>query len=131
MVKSLRIVLDTNILVSAFFWEGNESKLLRKCKERHYSLILSLEILDELEKVLKLKFKVPKNKVHDYIKELLLFSEIVFPPRDLDIIKDDPSDNVILETALIGNANILVTGNKHLLKQKKYKKVRIKRATEI
>ena len=54
MVSSLRIVLDTNILVSAFFWEGNESRLLRKCKERHYSLILSLEILDELEKVLKL-----------------------------------------------------------------------------
>jgi len=125
VVNSLRVVLDTNILVSAFFWEGNERKILLKCKKRKLNSITSLEILNELEKVLKMKFKVSENKIRDYSKEILYFSEIVFPLGELDIIKEDPTDNIILETALIGKANILVTGNKHLLNLKKYKSVKI------
>ena len=131
MVNSLRVVLDTNILVSAFFWEGNERKILLKCKKRKLNSITSLEILNELEKVLKIKFRIPENIARDYSKEILYFSEIVFPLGELDIIKEDPTDNIILETALIGNANILITGNKHLLKLKKYKSVKILQAKDI
>ena len=131
MVNSLRIVLDTNILVSAFFWEDNERNILLKCKKRNLNSITSLEILNELEKVLKIKFKVPENKIRDYSKEILYFSEIVFPLGELDIIKEDPTDNIILETAVIGKANILVTGNKHLLKLKKYKSVKILQVKDI
>ena len=131
MVNSLRVVLDTNILVSAFFWEGNERNILLKCKKRNLSSITSLEILNEMEKVLKIKFKVPENIIRDYSKEILYFSEIVFPIGDLYIIKEDPTDNIILETALIGKANILVTGNKHLLKLKKYKSVKIFQAKDL
>ncbi len=127
----MRVVLDTNILVSAFFWEGNERKILLKCKKRKLNSITSLEILNELEKVLKIKFRIPENIVRDYSKEILYFSEIVFPLGELDIIKEDPTDNIILETALIGKANILVTGNKHLLKLKKYKSVKILQAKDI
>jgi putative PIN family toxin of toxin-antitoxin system len=129
--KSLRVVLDTNILVSAFFWEGNERKILFKCKTRKLNSITSLEILNELEKVLKTKFKVPVNKIRDYSKEILYFSEIVFPLGELDIIKEDPTDNIILETAIIGKANILVTGNKHLLKLKKYRNVKILQTKDL
>ena len=106
MVNSLRVVLDTNILVSAFFWEGHERKILIKCKKRKLNSIISIDILNELEKVLKTKFKVPETKIRDFSKEILYFSEIVFPLGELDIIKEDPSDNIILETALIGKANI-------------------------
>ena len=131
MVNSLRVVLDTNILVSAFFWEGHERKILIKCKKRKLISIISLEILNELEKVLKIKFKVPETKIRDYSKEILYFSEIVFPLGELNIIKEDPSDNIILETALISKANILVTGNKHLLKLKKYKSIKILQVKDI
>ena len=131
MVNSLRVVLDTNILVSAFFWEGNERKILLKCKKRKLNSIISLEILNELEKVLKTKFKVPKNIIRDYSKEILYFSEIVFPLGELNIIKEDPTDNIILETASIGKANILITGNKHLLKLKKYKNIKILQAKNL
>ncbi len=131
MVNFLRVVLDTNILVSAFFWEGNERQILLKCKKRKLNSIISLEILNELEKVLKTKFKVPENKIYDYSKEILYFSEIVFPLGELDIIKEDPTDNIVLETALICKANILVTGNKHLLKLKKYKNIKILQAKVI
>jgi putative PIN family toxin of toxin-antitoxin system len=131
VVNFLRVVLDTNILVSAFFWEGNEREILLKCKKRKLNSIISLEILNELEKVLKTKFKVPESKIRDFSKEILYFSEIVFPLGELDIIKEDPTDNIILETALIGKAIILITGNKHLLKLKKYKSVKILQAKDI
>jgi len=131
VVNSLRVVLDTNILVSAFFWEGHERKILIKCKKRKLNSIISIDILNELEKVLKTKFKVPVNKIRDYSKEILYFSEIVFPLGELDIIKEDPTDNIILETAIIGKANILITGNKHLLKLKQYKSVKILQAKDL
>ena len=50
---------------------------------------------------------------------------------ELEIIKEDPTDNIILETALIGKANILITGNKHLLKLKKYKSVKILQTKDV
>ena len=93
--------------------------------------ITSLEILNELENVLKIKFKVPESRIHDYSKEILYFSEIVFPMGELDVIKEDPTDNIILETALIGKANVLVTGNKHLLKLKKYRTIKILQTKEV
>ena len=127
----MRVVLDTNILVSAFFWEGNERNILIKCRNGKLKSITSLEILKELESVLKTKFKVPDKIIQEYSKEILLFSEIVFPLGEIDIIKEDPTDNIILETALIGKANILVTGNNHLLKLKKYKRVKILKSKEI
>lgn len=127
----MRLVLDTNILVSAFFWDGKERDILIKCKNKDFVLIISIEILDELEKVLKTKFKVPDEMIQYYLQEIWLFSELVFPLGDIDIVKEHPNDNIILETALIGNADVLITGDKHLLKLKKYKNVRIKRTRDI
>ena len=127
----MRVVLDTNILVSAFFWDGKERELLIKCKNRDITLIISIEILDELEKVLNVKFKVPDEIIQDYLKEILLFSELVFPPGRIEIINEHSNDNIILETAIVGKANLLITGDKHLLKLKTYRKVKIKRPREI
>ena len=125
------MVLDTNILVSAFFWDGKERDMLIKCKNKDFTLIISVEILNELEKVLNKKFKVPDEIIQDYLKEILLFSELVFPPGKIDIIKEHSNDNIILETAIIGKANVLVTGDKHLLKLKRYRNVKIRRTREI
>lgn len=131
MVNSLRVVLDTNIFISAYFWEGNESDVLRKCKDGYFRLIVSPEIFDELERVLELKFDVPITNIEEYINGLLLFSEIVFPEGKVDMVKEDPSDNIILETALIGKANILITGDGHLLRLKQFENIQMKKAGDI
>ncbi|MFQ5884505.1 MAG: putative toxin-antitoxin system toxin component, PIN family [Thermoplasmata archaeon] len=55
-----RVVLDTNILVSALFWEGNEREILRKCRAGDLCSITSPQILEELEHVLLRKFEDPK-----------------------------------------------------------------------
>ena len=127
----MRLVLDTNILISALFWDGNERKLLRLCRKREHQLIISPQILDELSRVLLDKFNLPAEKITEYREEILLMSELTLPIGDVDIIKDDPTDNVILETAVIGKADRIITGDKHLLRLKKFEKTKITKSIDL
>ena len=77
------------------------------------------------------KFREPRDDVNAYLEEIVLLSEIVFPKGDLDIIKVDPSDNVVIETALLGNADVIVTGDRHLLSLGYYEGIRIIQAREL
>ena len=54
----MRIVLDTNVIISAFFWKGNERKLLDKCRAKEVELVISPNILEEIDVVLDSKFSV-------------------------------------------------------------------------
>ena len=110
-MDDLRVVLDTNILVSAFFWEGNESMILRRCEEGDLKSITSPDIQEELARVLWQKFDVPKENIKEYTKDILLVSEVVFPTGEVKVIKDDHADNMILETAYLGKADMIVTGD--------------------
>lgn len=127
----MRIVLDTNILISAFFWDGNERKLLRLCRKKKHQVITSPQILDELTRILLDKFNLPEEKINEYREEILLMSELVLPVGEIDIIKEDPADNTVIETALLGKAVKIITGDKHLLKLKKYKGIEITKSIEI
>ncbi len=127
----LRVVLDTNVLVSALFWEGNERKALRRCKTGEFRLITSPGILEELERVLMRKFDVPEEKARGYLRELIVISEIVFPMGEIHVIDQDPADDIVLETAVLGRADMIITGDEHLIKFKKFKSVDIKNARDL
>ena len=126
-----RVVLDTNILISAFFWNGNERQVLLKCKMNNLKSVLSFEILDETKRVLRKKFALPQEKIDEFIRDVLLFSEIVVIKGDIDVIKEDPSDNIVLETAIRGNADLIITGGSHLLKIKAHKGIIIVQASKL
>ena len=128
MVNSLRVVLDTNIWVSAFFWEGIEREIVRRCEEGVLKSITSPDILDELRRVLAQKFEVPKDKISEYTRDILLASEVVFPVGEVKVIKEDPPDNVILKTAYLGKADRIISGDKHLLNLKQFENIAIKKA---
>ena len=81
--------------------------------------------------VLRRKFHVPNDKIHAFIQSMILMSDLVFITDSLDVIEDDPKDNMVLETALLGKANFIISGDKHLLKFKQYGKVRIIRSSEF
>jgi len=127
----MRLVLDTNTLVSALFWDGNERQVLRKCKSKEHQLIVSPQILDELTEVLRVKFHVPDNKIREYVEELILIAEIVYPVGEIHAVKEDPDDDIILETAMVGKVDMLVTGDKYLLKIKKYRGIVINRSRKL
>jgi predicted nucleic acid-binding protein len=81
--------------------------------------------------VLNQKFKEAEEGVSEYITELVTMSDIVIPEGNISIIDIDPDDNLILETAVIGNAAIIITGDSHLLSLRSYDGVGIMRAKEL
>ncbi|MBZ5552779.1 MAG: putative toxin-antitoxin system toxin component, PIN family [Acidobacteriia bacterium] len=121
----IAVVLDTNIVVSAFLNEGGlEAAVLDLALNRRLSLILSEPILDEYAQVLhrrKLGFD-PKHIDHA-LTQIRHIARLVTPTRIVSASKDDP-DNRFLECAEAGSANFLVTGNtRHFPKEWKATRV--------
>lgn len=129
----LRIVADTNILISALGWQGNEREILNHCLSGKIKLIESQSLLDELIEVLKRgKFDhISIEKKSNLLETLTKLSEIVNPNKKIDIIKEDPKDNTILEAAIDGGANYIVTGDEHLLRLKVFNGIRIINSEEL
>lgn len=119
------VVLDTNILISAIFWRGLPYKVVLNALKKKYSLCLSTEILNEFEEKLSLKFKFPEDKIKNHIEILMEYGEIVEPIVKVDVIKEDSDDNRILECALSCNADYIISGDKHLLRLKQFKGIKI------
>ena len=125
------MVADTNILISGLFWEGNESDILMMCKTGDITLIVSPDIIMELENVLsREKFGLTKEEVDSAVGEILSISKIVNPRMQIDIIKDDPDDNIILECAIEGNAELIISGNKHVYNLQNFRNIPIVRTKE-
>jgi putative PIN family toxin of toxin-antitoxin system len=121
----MKVVFDTNVLVSAVVFPGGraESALLRIIEERD-QLIVSKAILDELLGVLARKFS---REAEELARVAVLVSDLsvtVRPRRRLRVVKDDP-DNRVLECALAGRADLIVTGDKELLALGEYRGIRI------
>lgn len=120
-----RVVFDTNILVSALVFPGGQGEAaLRRIIEQTDQLVLSRPIVDELLDVLARKFARDAEElahVAVFVTELAL---IVAPKKRLRVVKDDP-DNRILECAVAGRAEVIVTGDKALLALKLYGKIRV------
>lgn len=132
-MKFIRIVADTNILISSIFWRGNPYKILIECIKGEVKILISKEILQEVEKILlrEKKFKFTKNDVLLYMKILLKNSELINPVEKLSVIKKDSADNRVLECALEGKANYIVSGDRHLLELKDFRGIQIVTAKEM
>ena len=131
-MKPVSVVADTNVIISALLWEGNESKIVRLAEEGKLKLFTSVALLDELKKVLMYEeFGLDEKTVDDNVKYILTISEIISPKRRLRVIREDPADNRVLECALAGKVRYIVSGNKHLLQLKKFSGVKIVRAKEF
>ena len=101
------------------------------CRSGLIISITSPGIMDELVDVLMVKFHEPLDEIDSYRDEVALCSEIVFPTGELDVLADDPSDNMVIETAILGHADIIVTGDKHLLSLGSFQGIGILRAAEL
>jgi len=122
----IRLVLDTNVLVSALISTRSNPARLLDAARKNYSLFISKEILSELEGVISRdKFCFSSEKIDSAIEAILSFSEVVNPEIKLDVVKSDPDDNKILECAIACGASYIVSGDKHLLNLKEYKNIEI------
>ena len=115
----IRLVLDTNVLISALISTRSNPARLLDAAGKNYSLFISKEIISELEGVISRdKFGFSSEKIDSAIEAILSFSEVVNPEIKLDIVKSDPDDNKILECAIACGASYIVSGDKHLLNLK-------------
>ena len=121
----MRVVFDTNIYVSAFALHGEQAeKAIDAILESRVSLIISKPIIDELLRVLAEKFAQDAEALSRTALFINSIAETVNPRRKLKVLADVP-DNRILECALTGNADAIVTGDKAMLALGEYKGVRI------
>ena len=128
----LKIVPDTNVLVSAAIIQGKQFELLRLAKLGEVKLITSPNIIQEFKEVIsREKFGFSAEQVSAAVKQILEISEIVIPQIKLEIIKEDIDDNRVLECAHESNANFIISGDSNLLTLKHYKNIKIVNATEF
>ena len=121
----MRVVLDSNILISAINYGGIPRDIYSLGKYKLIDIILSEPILKETSGVLERKFQYSHEITTLISSELMGSSIVVKPTRRINEIKDDPSDNKFLEAAIAGNADYIVSGDKHVLKLKKFKDILI------
>ena|SRR4030067_3272728 len=125
MTNRLKVVLDTNIYLSAILFGGKPRKVITLAKDKRIVVIVSPKILLEVSNKLHSKFGWNEEQVKQVIKAIGKIASVVEPSKKLVIVKSDPSDNKILECAVDSKATFIVTGDKHLLDIGKYKKITI------
>ena len=121
----MKVVFDTNIFISAFVIPGSQAeKAVLRIIEGSDVLLLSKGILNELLTVLSTKFSRDKEEISRVAVILSEIAEWVEPSEKIKVLNDDP-DNRILECAVSGNADVIVTGDKELLRLRGYEKTKI------
>jgi putative PIN family toxin of toxin-antitoxin system len=121
----IRVVLDTNVYISALMFGGLPGSLLDLAFLQSFVLVASPALLDELDEKLRLKFEVPSEDAAMIRAKLESTAEIVRPDMVLNVITDDPDDDRVLECAVNGHVDYIVTGDRHLLKLSTYEAIPI------
>jgi putative PIN family toxin of toxin-antitoxin system len=117
-------VFDTNILVSAFVSEGVCSKLLRRGRDRQFSLVTCPFILHQFQQILTGKFKTTRKEIQEAKRLIRQAALIMFqPPWEIPDACRDPDDNQILACANAAKADYLVTGDDDVLVLKEFKNI--------
>jgi putative PIN family toxin of toxin-antitoxin system len=122
----VRAVLDTNVLVSAFIFPGGPPEsVFRLVLERKLELVTSTALLAEFGRILTEKFGRDLRAVSDAVALVASIGAVVKPTERVREIEDDPDDDRVLEAALAGHADVIVSGDKHLLRLQTWCGVRI------
>jgi len=123
----LRVVLDTNVLVSGLIMLGKPRELLSIIARREATLVLSKEILNEFTKVMrrnKLTEYVTEEQVERFIENIERIAEFVELESHLEVV-NDPKDDIVINTAIDGRADLIVSGDHHLLSLKEFRGIKI------
>lgn len=130
--KKIKVVIDTNILVSFFCFPGGILReLVKKALVHEYEVIISNEIFNEFEKVVEKKFPQAINDFWQFSRFIKENFTLINPTKRLNEVKDDPTDNKIIECAVAADADYIVSGDNHLLDLRKYKGIKILKPSDF
>src|SRR3989338_4609292 len=136
-MQFMKVVLDTNVLVSATFWSGPSFQIMRLVDENKLELILSKDILKEYDfvvrsnEILEKITTMQQSAIACAFQKILLKAKIIEPKIKLNVVKADPDDNIIIEAAVEGGADVIVSQDKHLTDLVAYGNIKILKLIEF
>ena len=109
----MRVMLDTNILISAFIFKSKKMNELIYNLSKYHDIVICTYTIEELKELIKTKFKVSQKDLDNFLKNFPF--DLVYSPTSIDnklFNIRDKDDYIILHTAIIENVDVFITGDK-------------------
>lgn len=121
-----KVVIDSNVFISAFGWDGKPEAVLQLLEQKRIVNHLSTEIFEELKRVVAYpKLKFPPSLQTKIIEFVFSWSQLVQPIESRAVIPDDPDDDKFIECAVMANAEFIISGDPHLLSLGSFRDIQI------
>ena len=130
----MKIVFDTNILISALITTGKPKELFNKAAQGQIQLIISKSILKEFSQVTedpRIRKYANEDDVIGFVRVINRVAKIVNVTSQFKAVKEDPDDDIVVRTAFDGKANYIVSGDKHLLSLGTFRGIKILTVDEM
>lgn len=121
----MRVVFDTNVLIANALKDGFTREILKLAVTGTIDLLTSETIISELEEKLRTKFSWDETRISQYTNTILEIVQVIKSTEKIDAIRNDPDDNKILECAVAGKADLIVSADSDLLKLKNFQGIGI------
>ena len=126
-----RVVIDTNIYISAIFWNGKPREVIDLGRDGKITIFTSLDIENEIVGKLKTTFKLAEEDVNQILLDFSTFTLPIRINKQLIVVRDDPDDNKFIECAVECKANYIISGDRHLLNLKEYEGIKLIKSSEF
>ena len=123
----MRVVIDTNVLISAIFWTGKPKQLLNRVRHEEITFVTSNDLLNELKEILIRRdkpFHLSDNEADQVVETMRGVAEVVKIHSRITVCHDE-MDNKVLACAVDGKAEYIISGDIHLLGLGSFKSIRI------
>lgn len=128
----IRVVFDTNILISGLLYMGKPKQLIDLTLDGKIELITSVDIINEFRLVIRRdKFKLSKEEQEAFISFIIRLASIIKIKSNFKVVKEDPDDDKIIRTAYDGKVSYIVSGDHHLLDMEEFLGIKIVTANRI
>jgi len=122
----VRIILDTNILVSGIFFSGPPYLILDAWRNKKFRLVISHDIYQEYEDIIRDIHEYHSDiDIDHFLNLILLNSEMCYPEKLHRLVTRDPKDDKFIACAVTGNVKMIVSGDKHLLEVSGYRGIEV------
>jgi uncharacterized protein len=126
-----KVVIDTNIYISAIFWGGKPRGVVDLCRNERILIFTSSDIEGEIVEKLRIKFRLAEDEIDKIMSDFSSFTNPIEITKRIQAVPDDPDDDKFIECAVSCGADLIVSGDKHLLNMKEYYGIMILRASEF
>jgi len=121
----LRVVVDTNVYISAIFWGGKPRHVIDLGRDGKIQIFTSEDIEQEILDKLMTKFGLNSEEAGRVMADFSTFTKPIRISSRINVVKDDPDDDKFIECAMECDAEFIISGDMHLLNMKKYEGIDI------